>query len=533
MPRGEWRWHSIFRLANIRRKKRYKQFRSGADGVQTDAYNNLLSENRVLRRQINARYDSANTFPGNINHWGKADSFSPDRAASPQVRSTLRRRSRFEIIENNSWLRGTVITVCDDFAGNGVRLNVVDERLSDEQALQIEKRWQEWCVAVKMRELLWRSCMGKIVDGETFALLTINPKMRHANPLDVKIFEPECITSPVSAINEKNVYDGIRIDRYGNPDAYYLLYEHPGGSPFMITPRDNEGRWVSANKILHWQRKDRGWLRAVPELASSLPLCSVLRRYTMAELKKQEVNAGYTIFFETQIPTFTNPGDTPGGQASPRFDQIPITPGTAVALPWGTSAKEFGRTPAGQELDSFVGTMLREITRPLGVTFNLTVGTSKDSNMASAVVDSHIYKGSQASRRYSCEEDWLYPLYIQWFQMGCLIPGYFSINGTEFSDFYDNVPTARFYWNRIGIDHTDPQKVMNALIAGRDAGILLNEDIQQEYFNRDYKVWEKKIEHESGFLQKNPVSSQQPMTYGEDDADNDKDSRKNEKETTD
>ena len=117
--------------------------------------------------------------------------------------------------------------------------------------------------------------------------------------------------------------------------------------------------------------------------------------------------------------------------------------------------------------------------------------------------------------------------------MGCLIPGYFSVNGTEFSDFYDNVPTARFYWNRIGIDHTDPQKVMNALIAGRDAGILLNEDIQQEYFNRDYKVWEKKIEHESGFLQKNPVSAQQPMSYGEDDADNDKDSRKNEKETTD
>ena len=46
---------------------------------------------------LRARYDAAVTNANNRRHWANADALSADAAASPQVRRTLRNRSRYEV----------------------------------------------------------------------------------------------------------------------------------------------------------------------------------------------------------------------------------------------------------------------------------------------------------------------------------------------------------------------------------------------------------------------------------------------------
>ena len=60
-----------------------------------------------FHRPIRARSDAAQTTRVNAKHWAYADQLSADMEASPEVRRTLRMRSRYEVA-NNSYARGLV-----------------------------------------------------------------------------------------------------------------------------------------------------------------------------------------------------------------------------------------------------------------------------------------------------------------------------------------------------------------------------------------------------------------------------------------
>jgi hypothetical protein len=101
-----------------------------------DQYGNPMqtaaAEVKRLRGQINrlrARYDASRTYAGNQQHWANADRLSPDAANSFNVRQSLRSRSRYELVENNSYLKGMVLTKVNDLVGSGPKLQVMDPRL--------------------------------------------------------------------------------------------------------------------------------------------------------------------------------------------------------------------------------------------------------------------------------------------------------------------------------------------------------------------------------------------------------------------
>ena len=56
---------------------------------------------RRLAHAVRARYDAAITTADNVRHWANADGLSADAAASPDVRQTLRNRSRYEAANNS------------------------------------------------------------------------------------------------------------------------------------------------------------------------------------------------------------------------------------------------------------------------------------------------------------------------------------------------------------------------------------------------------------------------------------------------
>ena len=364
------------------------------------------------QRKVAARYDAAQTSPGNELHWQWADNLDPNSANSLAVRKKLRSRSRYEVVENNPYLKGTLLTICNDFVGAGPKLQITDKRISKERQRMIEKRWQAWTHAIRFRRKLWRMRMGKIVDGEGFMRAYNNIRTRHPIRLDFQVIEADQVSSEDfsgSVQRDDSPYsqvDGVRFDKYDNPVQYHVLDFHPGGSSNLLffNPATFGGKWVDAGNVVHWFRQDRGWLRGIPETTPSLPLCSILRRYTLATLRNKEFAADFAGVMETEGPP--DPRVWTDGQGNlvddDPFDTFPIQAGLFTTLPWGYKLKQLDAVPDGQAYDDFVASLLREIPRPLLSPYNISAGTSKDSNMASGVLDQQIYRGGQEAERRDC-----------------------------------------------------------------------------------------------------------------------------------
>jgi hypothetical protein len=471
---------------------------------------------RLLKQKIvKARYDAAQTFVGNEGHWGNADTMGPHMANRPEIRRVLRSRSRYEVIENNPYLKGTILSIANDFVGSGPRLEIIDERISEDRKQMIENAWDHWCKVRKVRRKLWRMRVSKIVDGESFMVAYRNPYGTHPVELDFQVLEADQVSSqhakPSETVRE---VDGVRFDAHDNPLAYHILHFHPGDSYLSPLPQVPGGDWVDSRLVIHWFRQDRGWMRGIPELTPSLPLCALLRRYTLATVRHAETAADLTGIIETQGLPSTNPWtDGEGGLIDDDpFDAFPIEMGMIMNIPRGYALKQLNPVPLGAQFDEFVGCILREICRPILVPHNVASGSSKDSNMASGVLDNEIYKGGQKAERMDCDAEVLDKMFHLWWLEASLIPDLTrdprkpsqsnrNRAGKFFSDqeFKVRPIERKWRWDKIGVDHTDPAKAAQALQILLDKKIMTDRQIQEEYFNRDYEDWQKEVRSEEDF----------------------------------
>lgn len=469
----------------------------------------LLNARRTM---IKARYDAAQTVTINELHWQHADHLDPHSAASPNVRRILRSRSRYEVIENNPWLKGVILTIANDFVGTGPKLQITDPRIPEVARPLIHERWAEWSRLRKLRQKLWRARVAKIVDGETFLRAYSNTRTRYPVTLDFQVLEADRITSePIAKVSEYgkrtgNEIDGVRFDQFENPEAYYVLRVHPGLG-ISYAPDKNFGDWIDEKLIIHWFRQDRGWLRGIPETTPSLPLCAILRRYTMAVLIHQEVAANNTAIIETDGPP-SQQFWTEGGveTADSPFETFPIEMGMVTNMPYGYKFKQLACVPPGASYDEYVGSLLREITRPILVPFHMASGTAKESNMASAIVDQNIYKGGQKAERTDCDEFVSDKAFDLWWEEARLVPDYFGPNtGTLYRDL--DPPKRRWRWDSVGLDHTDPQKVAAAIETMRKDPnhFTTDRDIQETIYNRSLEEWQDEVRADMEFRNSLPV----------------------------
>lgn len=466
--------------------------------------NNLRGMQEQILRVLKAKYDAAQSSINNERHWENADRLDPHAAASWKVRQLLRIRSRYEVIENNPYLKGCLLTLANDFVGSGPKLSIQDDFIKPAKAKAVSSLFMKWMAARRIRQKLWRAKLAKTTDGETFLFAFTNKESmqsrRVTTPISLDFFMVEADQISNSDYQERKPngtteMDGVQWDKYGNPLKYYLLDEHPGSSVWGV--RGNEGKWIKADQVIHWFRQDRGWLRGIPELTPSLPLCALLRRYTIAVVRAAEIGADFSAVLETEAPpALTNFAvDENGNPIDDPFDAFPIEMGMFTTLPWGMKLKQLEAKQPMQSYEMFVNALLTEIVRPLLMPFNLAAGTSKDSNMATAVVDTHIYKGNQGNERLDCEESVLTVMFSMWLYEASRIPGYLPIKIKE-------LPEHSWRWDKIGLDHTDPVKVAQAHKIAHDKGFITDRDYQEQIMNRDVEDWQKEIEENLRFRKK-------------------------------
>jgi len=213
----------------------------------------------VAVRRIHSRFDSAATTPDNRRHWANADALSADAAATAGIRQTLRNRARYEVA-NNSYAKGIVLTLANDTIGTGPRLQMLSD--DDHANRVVEREFEQWTREVGLAEKLRTMRVSRCQDGESFCVMANNPVLDHPVKLDLRQIEADQVASPLGRMFEETEVDGIHLDRYGNPLAYDVLREHPGGNAWR-SPSDF--RTVPSPHMIHVFRQDRpGQHRGIP-----------------------------------------------------------------------------------------------------------------------------------------------------------------------------------------------------------------------------------------------------------------------------
>lgn len=402
------------------------------------------TQSRSVARVVRARYDAAVTTDDNRRHWANADGLSPNASNSVEVRRILRNRARYETA-NNSYARGIVLTLAHDVVGTGPRLQMLT---TDSDAnRRIENAFMLWARSVQLAEKLRTMRMARATDGESFAILTNNPRLNTEVQLDLRLVEADQVTTPDLDRLSTIAVDGIVFDSSGNPVEYHILRNHPGDG--FYSARSDYDR-ISADAVLHWFRADRpGQTRGIPDIMPALPLFAQLRRFTLAVLAAAETAADFAGILYTDAPANGE------ADAAEPFEPIELEKRALVTMPGGWKMAQMQAEQPSTTYGEFKHELLNEIARCLNMPFNIAAGNSSGYNYASGRLDHQTYYKAIRVDQSNLERIILDRILAAWFDEAALLPGLLPNGLGPFAQW-----PHQWFWD--GHEHVDPAKEANA-----------------------------------------------------------------------
>lgn len=507
--------------------------------VEVQPSTEIIKLREQITSVIRAKYDAAQTTSQNELHWINADHLSPNAANTLAIRQKLRSRARYESA-NSGYLKGILLSLANDFTGGGPKLQITDRRFTQEQRFILEQLYATRATRIKLRQKLWQMRYARSDSGEAFGVYYADRKSKLKVKSNFRTIECDQFTHSDYFVNNQQEIDGIHFNpSSGEPDRYHLLNDHPGETE-LFTLRPYDGRWIAAENVIHWFRKERAWLRGIPETTATLPLWALLRRYTLAVVQNAEIAADFTVLLKSmQIPAtnpFTGNLDT-ASQQSPQdwFDSFPVDRGLMTVLPSMYDMEQLDPKQPVNMYDTFVNSLVQEAARPLCVPRNMALGYSGGYNMASGTLDRQVYAGTIQQDRYGCNEDILSKDMDQWWYEAVRIDGYLDDDlatpsriqdvVNRFSSLREIPPEHVFRWDEIQ-EHTDPVKVAHAINLLHIAGHLSDTDIQEGKFNRSVETHYENLARQQAKRKElemvvgNKQSQDEPASINEDGEDN-------------
>lgn len=364
------------------------------------------------RRELRASYDAARDSDDFRNYWLNSDQLDANSANSFEVRRTLRSRSRYEV-GSNGYVDGMVQTDSNYLMGTGPGLRMETGNAGFNQA--VEAVWKEWTKAIKLRRKLWCMAHAKTQDGEAFALLSDNPRVKHRILLDLRLIEAEQCTTPFLPI-DPNYIDGVRIDEFENVLWYDILPEHPGSNLGQLS---FEPERVPAEFVVHWLKLRRpGQQRGVPEFTSTLPVGASSRRFREATIAAAETAADLNVLLKTQMSPNVDPDEV-----APLSTQE-IQKRMMTTLPMGWDGMHMKSEHPNATYESFFRQQLNEMARPKSMPYNVAACDSSSYNYASGRLDHQTYFGTLNIDRLDCEELVLDKIFSQFWSEATIVYGW-------------------------------------------------------------------------------------------------------------
>ena len=358
--------------------------------------------------------------------------------ADSSVRKILRTRARYEV-QNNSYARGIVSTIANDTVGTGPRLQMLTD--SDDVNRRIEHDFTVWAKRIHLPAKLRTVRMARCQDGEAFVIMAQNPNLRSDVKLDIQLIEADRVTDDELQQDGVSV-DGITFDRFGNPQSYKVLKNHPGGTESFRL----DFTTVRAENMIHVFRQDRPEQhRGIPEITSALPLFAHLRRFTLAVVSAAEAAADFAGVLYTDAPAN---GEADAVEA---MDTIQLERNMLLTMPGGWKMSQVDPKQPVTTYGEFKHEVLNEIARCLNIPYNIAACNSSGYNYASGRLDHQTYYKSLKVDQAFIEETVLDRILERWLREWSLV-------NREEVDTCD----CHHVWFWDGHEHVDPGKEATA-----------------------------------------------------------------------
>ena len=335
------------------------------------------------RLYMATHYDSARAIPDF--DWRFQDSKSSDLSLTFEVRKRIRERARYEVA-NNPHATGAGWSIVNSVIPNLPKLQFTPIEKSDGGDLiarKLERDFSLWAHEIRLAEKLRSMRFAKYQDGESFAVLHENARLRSAVKLDLSPIDCERVTN-IDQIGHINTFDpkdidGVHLDDWGNAVGYRVLTRHPSDAGFPL-----EAKTYKADRVLHWYRRTTPEQhRGVSEIAPALGLFQYLRRYTYSVVRASEIAADLALILKT------NDVDVYGGEVAVENPIIEnnFSRGSTVTLPEGFDATQLKAEQPTAQFATLVDELLGAIGASLGLPRLIMRKSATGFTYASARVD--------------------------------------------------------------------------------------------------------------------------------------------------
>lgn len=343
----------------------------------------------------------------------RMDFTSANTSANAELHTSLtnlRNRSR-QLSRDSAYAKRAKTLVVDNVIGTGIGMQAEVRSTRGELRAAvndaIETAWRDWCRAERCHtggQLHFcdqeRQGMGQVFEaGEILFREHFTAFGDSEIPYALELIEPERLADeyaqPGPVANGNRVVQGIEVDSFYRPVAYWIRQQHPGEYRMDHSRQDRVER-VPAEQIIHLRLIDR-WpqVRGEPWMHAVIHKLADIDGYTEAEIVAARAASMYFATIETDEETGSLGEEQPDGTY-----ELPLRPGTVEKLKPGEKLSLTAPNRPNAALDPFLRYMLREMAAGIpGVSYASLSRDYSQSNYSSSrlalIEDREIWRAIQ------------------------------------------------------------------------------------------------------------------------------------------
>ena len=315
------------------------------------------------------------------------------------------------------------------------------------------------------------------MNGECFIKLNYFETPKNPYSLKLEILEPDRIYTPNNMISDKSVVEGVKIDKNGRIEGYYVSSEHPldatgGVSEKFVKVYGSENQ-KNIIHLLFTERPEQ--VRGIPILSPVIENLKQLGNYTEAELMAAVISGMYAIFIESEAENSSGAdvGELEAVENDSLVDSedettIELAPGMIMGLNPGEKAKATNPGRPNAQFDPFVTSILRQIGSALEVPYELLIKHFTASYSASRAALLEAWKMFRKRREWFVE-NFTQPVYEEWLNEAYLL-GRVELKNYG-TDFLIDKAWCGSQWNGPSQGQIDPLKEANAAVIRINNGL--------------------------------------------------------------
>lgn len=402
--------------------------------------------------------------------------------------TNLRARSR-QMVRDSNYAKRAQLIVTNNVIGSGVGMQGQVETSRDGELFKrvnddIEAAFSEWSCAENCHTGagvhfadLERLAMDQVFEaGEVFIRLHRRKFGRSRVPLAIEIVESERVpheVMPPGVEPGNEVRQGIEVDRFQRPVAYFIRARHPGDIRASADAVDYIER-VPAEDVLHLRVLSR-WpqTRGVPWLHTALLKLDQMNEVTLYEVQAARGAAAYFATITTPEEQSSGPNDEEEDTGAKVMDLEPLT---VQELAPGEELQFHAPNRPNTALDAFIRFMVREVASGIpGVSY---AGISCDYSQAN--YSSERVSQLDARDTWRVMQQWWVrsfrtPLHKAWLAQAVMARAIPSITPESYALDMARYEAVRF--KPRGWQWVDPAKEVEAFKEARRAGFISTSDI--------------------------------------------------------